>query len=153
MFSHLLKEKYHNVQNDPASEYLSRIISSSARMTSLVNDLLTFSRLSVSHLFRLTDLNNIVDEILADIELMIREKDAEIYVGELPQLEAVPGQMRQVFQNILTNALKFAKKEEKPVVKIEAVRIAEKDFESPEAENGDYYKISIEDNGIGFDEK
>ena len=61
--------------------------------------------------------------------------------------------MRQVFQNILTNALKFSKKEGKPLVRIEAARIAERDFDSPEAENGDYYKISISDNGIGFDEQ
>ena len=153
MFSHLLKEKYHNVQNDPAQDYLERIIGSSARMTSLVNDLLTFSRLSVTHLFRLTDLNLVVDEILADVELLIREKDAQIEVGELPQLEAVPGQMRQVFQNILTNALKFSKKNQRPVVKIEAECIAEKSFDSAPHKKGEFYKISISDNGIGFDEQ
>ena len=121
-------------------------------MTNLVNDLLTFSRLSINHLFRVTDLNLIVDEILSDLELLVKEKNAVIEVDSLPQIEAVPGQMRQVFQNILTNALKFSKKSEQPRIKITAECVADKSFDSPAMENGEYYKISIADNGIGFDE-
>ena len=152
MFSHLLKEKYLGDDGGPLTEYLDRIINSSARMTNLVNDLLTFSRLSINHLFRVTDLNLIVDEILSDLELLVKEKNAVIEVDSLPQIEAVPGQMRQVFQNILTNALKFSKKSEQPRIKITAECVADKSFDSPAMENGEYYKISIADNGIGFDE-
>jgi two-component system CheB/CheR fusion protein len=153
MFSHLLKDKYHQQDGDPAAEYLNRIISSSARMTNLVNDLLTFSRLSINQLFRLTDMNMIVDEVLGDLELLIKEKDAEIKVGYLPQLEAIPGQMRQVFQNILTNALKFSKKNERAYITIESQCLDEKRFDSLPAEQGNYCMISITDNGIGFDEQ
>ena len=153
MFSHLLKDKYHQLPDDPATEYLNRIISSSARMTNLVNDLLTFSRLSINQLFRLTDMNMIVDEVLGDLELLIKEKQAEIKVGYLPQLEAIPGQMRQVFQNILTNALKFSKKNERPVITIESQCFEDKSFDSAQVENGNYCMISIADNGIGFDEQ
>jgi len=151
--SHLLKDKYHQLPDDPATEYLNRIISSSARMTNLVNDLLTFSRLSINQLFRLTDMNMIVDEVLGDLELLIKEKQAEIKVGYLPQLEAIPGQMRQVFQNILTNALKFSKKNERPVITIESQCFEDKSFDSAQVENGNYCMISIADNGIGFDEQ
>jgi len=153
MFSHLLKDKYHQLPDDPATEYLNRIISSSARMTNLVNDLLTFSRLSINQLFRLTDMNMIVDEVLGDLELLIKEKQAEIKVGYLPQLEAIPGQMRQVFQNILTNALKFSKKNERPLITIESKCFEDKSFDSAEVEHGNYCMISIADNGIGFDEQ
>ena len=153
MFSHLLKDKYHPENGDPATEYLDRIINSSARMTNLVNDLLTFSRLSINQLFRLTDLNKIVDEVLGDLELLIKEKQAEIKVGYLPQLEAIPGQMRQVFQNILTNALKFSKKTEPPLITIESQCMEDKRFDSTPAEYGNFCLISIADNGIGFDEQ
>ena len=153
MFSHLVKDKYHPEPGDPATEYLDRIINSSARMTNLVNDLLTFSRLSINQLFRLTDMNNIVEEVLGDLELLIREKQAEIKVGYLPQLEAIPGQMRQVFQNILTNALKFSKKTERPYITIESQCLADKRFDAAQSDHGNYCMISITDNGIGFDEQ
>jgi two-component system, chemotaxis family, CheB/CheR fusion protein len=153
MFSNLIKEKYFGKAEDGALNYIDRIINSSARMTTLVNDLLSFSRLSVNHLFRSTSLNQLMNDILADLELVIQEKQAVVQVGELPDIEAVPGQMRQVFQNILSNALKFSKKNERPVIKITSEIVADKSIDSPGSPDGKYCRISIADNGIGFDEQ
>lgn len=153
MFSNLIKDKYFKHAEQEALNYLDRIIQSSARMTTLVNDLLSFSRLSVNHLFRRTDLNQLLKDILADFELVIQEKNATVNVCDLPEIDAVPGQMRQVFQNLLSNALKFSKKNESPVISINCERVAAKSIDSPRDKNGNYIRITISDNGIGFDEQ
>lgn len=153
MFSNLVRDKYFANVDQGAVNYLDRIINSSARMTTLVNDLLNFSRLSVNHLFKPVDLDLLLKEILTDLELVIQEKNAVINIGKLPEIEAVPGQMRQVFQNLLSNALKFSRKDVPPVIHIKCDMVAAKSFDSPVVENGTYSRISIADNGIGFDEQ
>ncbi|HEY0678732.1 MAG TPA: ATP-binding protein, partial [Chitinophagaceae bacterium] len=153
MFSNLIKDKYFQDAEEGAISYLDRIINSSARMTTLVNDLLSFSRLSVNQLFRLTDLNQLLRDILADLELSILEKNAVVEVHDLPEIEAVPGQMRQAFQNLLSNALKFSKKDEPPVITVKSEIIAEKSVDAEPVTEGNYCRISIIDNGIGFDEQ
>jgi two-component system CheB/CheR fusion protein len=153
MFSNLIKEKYFDAADPGAINYIDRIINSSARMTTLVNDLLSFSRLSVNQLFRATDLKQLLTDILADLELVIEEKQAVIDVGDLPEIEAVPGQMRQVFQNILSNALKFSRKDNPPKIAVRSEIVAEKSVDSPATNGGAYCRITIADNGIGFDEQ
>ncbi|MGB8195333.1 MAG: chemotaxis protein CheB [Chitinophagaceae bacterium] len=153
MFSNLIKDKYLNNLESPATSYLDRIISSSARMTTLVNDLLSFSRLSVNQLFKVTNLNDLLKDILADLELVIEEKNAVIEIGQLPEIEAVPGQMRQVFQNLLSNALKFSRKGTNPHIRLRSEFIAAKSLEGPSAADGNFCRITISDNGIGFDEQ
>lgn len=153
MFSNLIRDKYSNGIDQGAVNYVERIINSSARMTTLVNDLLSFSRLSVNHLFKSTDLNLLLKDILTDLELVIQEKNAVINIGKLQEIEAVPGQMRQVFQNLLSNALKFSRKDVPPVINVKSEVVAAKSFDSPLTENGSYARITISDNGIGFDEQ
>jgi two-component system CheB/CheR fusion protein len=152
MFSQMLKDRYLR-EVEGASEYVDRIISSSSRMTRLINDLLSFSRLSVENLFEPTNINGLIDEVLADLELAISEKSAQVIVGDFPVIESIPGQLRQVFQNIISNALKFTQRNVKPVIKIEANRITEKKFNSVADEDGQYLRIRISDNGIGFDDQ
>lgn len=153
MFSNLIKDKYFRNTNHDALNYLDRIIHSSARMTTLVNDLLSFSRLSVNHLFTKVNLNSLLQDILSDLELVIQEKHAEIRIGELPEIDAVPGQMRQVFQNLLSNSLKFSKRDQVPIIKVSSERVAEKKIDSPADPNGNFCRITISDNGIGFDDQ
>jgi two-component system, chemotaxis family, CheB/CheR fusion protein len=153
MFSNLIRDKYCNNIDQGAVSYLERIINSSARMTTLVNDLLSFSRLSVNQLFKPTDLGQLLKDILTDLELVIQEKNAVINIGKLPEIEAVPGQMRQVFQNLLSNALKFSRKDVPPVINMKCDMVAAKSFDSPPVEHGNYCRITISDNGIGFDEQ
>ena len=153
MFSNIIKERYMAESPSGALDYMNRIIRSSARMTKLIDDLLTYSRLSINTLFESTNLNSIINEVLSDLELFITEKGAVVTVDDFPNMEVVPGQMRQVFQNIISNALKFSRPDVPPHITITSELIAEPDFEAAAANRGEYCRISIADNGIGFDEQ
>jgi signal transduction histidine kinase/DNA-binding response OmpR family regulator len=164
--SHDLKEPLRKIQafcgiirdkflrgNEEAESYLERTISSSNRMSTLINDLLDFSRLSVSTLFQPTVLNTTIDELFHDFDTSINEKQAIVKRDELPVIDAVPTQMRQIFQNLISNALKFSRKGVPPVITITSQLIEHKAIHSPPSPNGKYCKIIVTDNGIGFDEK
>jgi two-component system CheB/CheR fusion protein len=153
MFSQMLKDRYLK-EMEGASEYANRIINSSSRMTRLINDLLSFSRLSsVENMFESTNVNRLIDEVLSDLELAISDKGAQVIVGDFPVIDSIPGQLRQVFQNIISNALKFTQRNVKPIIKIEASRILDKKFNSVADKEGQYLRIKISDNGIGFDDQ
>jgi len=151
-FSQLVKDKFLN-GNKEAASYLDRSIKSSARMTRLISDLLDYSRLSVSASFHPTDLNLLITDILSDFDEQIQEKNAVILVDKLPVIEAISSQIRQVFQNLISNALKFAKDDIAPTIRITGEIIEFKEFESPVSSSGDFCRIILSDNGIGFDEK
>jgi len=152
VFSSIVKEQFDGVPESIAI-LLDRIISSSNRMTNLINDLLNYSRLSVKSLFQNTDLNRMISDILSDLEIIISERSAVINLDHFPDLEVIPGQMRQVLQNIISNALKFTEKGVMPVINIKAVLVAERAIDSPVAADGAFCRISISDNGIGFNEQ
>lgn len=151
-FNSLVREKFLD-SNKEAALYLDRAIRSSKRMSDLIDNLLQYSRLSAAPVFEKTDLNTLLREIVSDLEVSIQEKNASIEIGTMPEVEAVTSQIRQVFQNLISNALKFSKEDAPPVVKISSERVKKKDPGSEAAPNGDFVRISIADNGIGFDEK
>jgi two-component system sensor kinase FixL len=128
-------------------DYLDRVLHASERMEALINDLLTFSRLSTrTQPFVPVDLNDILKGVLADMEVSIEKTNARLEIGPLPVIEAEPTQMRQLFQNLIANAIKFRKEDKAPLIKISAVK------KGGDAVN-ESYDISVSDNGIGFDEK
>lgn len=134
-------------------KYLEKIIVSSGRMKTLIIDILNYSRLSANFSrIEKVELSEITKELKEDFELVIQEKGAEVIIGDLPCVEVNKGQVRQVFQNILSNALKFSKQQVPPVISVQAKRISKKSFESTPQADGPYCLISIRDNGIGFDE-
>ncbi|MCF2490930.1 response regulator [Dyadobacter sp. CY347] len=151
-FSHLVKDKYLN-ENAEAVSYLNRSINSSARMSRLISDLLDYSRLSIKAHFQPTDLNLLLEDLLSDFDEIILNKKADIRITKLPIIDTIPSQIRQVFQNLISNALKFSKEGVPPVINITSSTIADKDVDAPEQYDGHYCRIVIEDNGIGFDEK
>ena len=153
IFSNLMKDRQSELSPE-LKKYLEKIIYSSGRMKSLILDILSYSRLSAHDSpVEYVDLNEVVRELKEDFELIIQEKKAEIIADELPFIEVNKGQIRQVFQNILINALKFSKEGTAPVIKIHSKRVREKAFDSPEQADGPYCLICIEDNGIGFNQK
>ena len=153
IFSNLLKANS-SVLSQDLQTYLQKIIDSSVRMRTLIIDILNYSKLSANdHVMDCIDLKEIVNELLEDFELIIQEKKARVAVGNLPCIDANKGQIRQVFQNIISNALKFAIADVAPVIEIKSRRVSEKTFNSIEDADGPYWLISIRDNGIGFDEK
>ena len=152
--SHDLKEPLRKIQffgslimdggvlDEKMTVYMDKIIRSSKRMSQLISDLLSFARLSEELSFEETDINEMINDILFDLELGIKEKGAVVSTQPIPLLEVVPSLMRQLFQNLISNALKFSKPGVTPQIRIWA-----------EQEGEVACRISIADNGIGFDEK
>lgn len=150
-FTRLIRERY--LPDDPkALEYMERTINASARMTGLIDDLLDYSRLSSTVVPGNTDLNAIIADVLSDFDHIIEEKNARFEICTLPTLTGIPGQMRQLFQNLVGNALKFTSPERRPVITLHCEIIAHKDFASKPSPTGNYHRITLSDNGIGFDE-
>ena len=118
------------------------MLSAASRMQTLINDLLTLSRITTKALlFEAVDLAKIMAEVISDLEIRIEQTNGRIETDNLPILKADPTQMRQLLQNLVGNALKFHKPDETPVVKIKG-----------EFQPG-IVRLEISDNGIGFDEK
>ncbi|WP_205509638.1 sensor histidine kinase [Longitalea arenae] len=150
-FIKIIEDKY--LADIPeAKQEISKVITSSERMRNLINALLSYSKLSAASLFTAVNLNEVIKDALADLEITVKEKQADIQVCKLPEIEAIPGQMRQLFQNFLSNALKFSKKEVRPVVKIYSELVNELSLDAPACNEGRYIRIHISDNGIGLDE-
>ena len=142
--------------HDPDTEkYFKKIVGSSKRMQALINDLLSFSRHAMNPAdFKETDLNLLVKEAMVELEIEIEKTNAKIRVTNLPIISAVPGLMQQMFYNLLSNAIKFRKKTEPPEIHIHSEKIkpgSQLQLNAPA--NIDCYKITVSDNGIGFDAK
>lgn len=152
MFANMLQDEFRNNLNARFSNYLDKIIISSDRMKALIQDILSYSRLSAGNdAFQLSDVNDIITGILDDFELSIKEKSATVEISPLPKLEIIPGQIRQVFHNLISNALKFIHPKRPPVISITSEHIENKSFDAPSSPDGKFIKIIFKDNGIGFD--
>jgi signal transduction histidine kinase/DNA-binding response OmpR family regulator len=151
-FSNLVKDRFLS-KNEEAVSYLDRSIRASSRMSQLISDLLDYSRLSVQAQFLPTDLNALIQELLADFEEAITEKNVVIEIQNIPVIDTIPSQIRQVFQNLISNALKFSRERVRPQIHISAERIESKNVHAASSPTGSFCRIIIEDNGIGFDEK
>src|SRR5437773_2418178 len=126
-----------------------------ARMHALINYLLTFSRvISSQQPFVEVDLNTVIKGVLSDLEVRIEQTKAVLHVGALPGIEADPLQMRQLFQNLISNALKFQPAGQPPVLEIHAEIIKGQFAGTPEEDPyAEQCQITVRDNGIGFEEK
>jgi signal transduction histidine kinase len=125
------------------------------RMRTLINDLLTFSRVtSKAQPLVPVDLGRVAQEVLTDLEGRIQQTGGRVELGGLPTLESDPTQMRQLLQNLIGNALKFCRPDQPPVVTVRG-----RPLDPPAAvSNGDaaiptLWRITVQDNGIGFDER
>ncbi|HWB21688.1 MAG TPA: ATP-binding protein [Gaiellaceae bacterium] len=155
MFGERLRDRLgDSLAEEPAAD-LERMSNAAARMQQLISDLLDFSR--VTHRgkeFEAVDLGQVTRDVVADLEARVVELDAQIELGELPTIEADKTQMRQLMQNLVGNALKFHREGEPPVVRIHADVFPEQAPRfAAEATAAERCIITVEDNGIGFDEK
>jgi len=145
-----------DAQLDPVvRDHFQKISRAAERMQSLITDLLKYSRHAQNtEDFTLTDLNQVLADVLADMEPDIRKKNAVIVSRELPVVVAIPSQIRQLMQNLLSNAIKFSKPDFTPQVEIFSDMLApEKKSAGEEFSRGNFHQIHIKDNGIGFDPK
>ncbi|GAB3989860.1 sensor histidine kinase [Spirosoma daeguense] len=152
-FANLITDRYANLFDADSSMFMGKISHSAERMSKLIKDLLNFSRIS-SHQeeFKPVDLNNIVQRILDDQELRIKGLDVQVEVSNLPTIQAVASQMDHLFNNLISNALKFTREGVRPRLRIYARLVNGETFTGLTAGQS-YAEITVEDNGIGFDEK
>ncbi len=141
-YSDLVLNRHADNVPETTKNYLHKIFDSTQRMEKLINAILQYSQLSdTQEQFENTDLASVVNEVVADLEMLIASKKALIKVNKLPTIQAIPVQISQLFQNLITNALKYSKPTQPPVVEIDS-----------QCDEGSC-TITVKDNGIGFDAK
>ncbi|HEV7350500.1 sensor histidine kinase [Telluribacter sp.] len=152
-FGERLESRSRGALNEEQRLYLDRILNATRRMQEMISNLLEFSRVArTKEGFLPTDLNTVLKSTLSDLEITIQQKNALVMIGDLPEIEGIPSQMSQLFMNLLSNALKFSKREVRPIIKIESefLKNSEVIRQGLVPDRG-YVRLTVSDNGIGFE--
>ncbi len=141
-FGNILSSKFHDSLGLEGRDYLMRMTGAAKRMSDLLQSLLNYSRItSRPHPFEAVDLTSVAQEAVSDLELAIKSAGGTVEIEQLPVIDADAVQMRQLFQNLMVNSVRYCKTGEKPVIRVYG------------STNGGMCRILVEDNGIGFDEQ
>lgn len=141
-FASLFQSQYEGKLDQRANEYLNFILGSTRRMEALIRDLLDYSRIGRTDLDKASvDCNETVTEVLNDLSNIITESGAEIHSEKLPTIKGYPSEIKSLFQNLISNAIKFQKKDAHPIIHIAAKK------------HNKEWLFSVKDNGIGIEEK
>ena|GEM_PF-2240915 len=158
-FGDRLLSKYSQEEELPGKEYVERMQNAAERMQVLIDDLLTFSRVSRGQQREeQINLQNVFNEVVDDLSVSLAAKKGKLdQKGTLPTISGNRTQMRQLFQNLLGNAIKFAKKETPPEVVMSYKKVRGSDVfshdQTPDLTFNEYHQITIKDNGIGFEQE
>lgn len=137
-FAQLLEKRYKDRLDQDANDYIGFVVDAAHRMKELIDDLLAFSRLNTESMeFKAIKMSESLKEVLSNLQTLIKENDAEITSTPLPTIKGDPSQIRQLFQNLIVNAIKFNDK------KSPRIHVSLQDF-------GNFWKLGISDNGIGI---
>lgn len=141
--------------SDTGKQYFDRIKSAASRMRLLIDDLLQFSRTNKAEkVFEQSNLNDLLENAKQDVAEIINEKKAKITHDELPTLDVIPFQMQQLFLNLISNSLKYSKKDQAPVITINYQKVKANDAKELNINSKEHYhKITFTDNGIGFEQE
>ncbi len=151
-FGDRLKSTCGHTLTEQGRDYLERMQNAASRMQTLIEDLLTLSRVTTrAQPFVSVNLTKIAQEVLSDLEIYVQQTGANVEIKELPTIKADPLQMRQLLQNLIGNALKFHRPQTPPVIKIYGT-ILNNQADNTLVNSG-FCQIIVEDNGIGFEEK
>ena len=134
----IIEEDYGGILDNNAHKYLFSVNKAINRMSILIKSLLDFSRLGHNRKLTNVDCKKLIDDVIADLETIIKTSEAVIHVSEMPKLNLYKTECHQLFQNLISNAIKFQQKNSKPKIQIISEKI-----------NGKW-KFSIIDNGIGI---
>ena len=141
-FGQMLRQGYADSLDEPGKDYLTRMLNATTRMQTLLKSLLDYSRVTTkAEPFNNVDLSEVIREVLSDLEIQIERTRGRVDAESLPEITADSSQMRQLFQNLIGNALKFHKPDRTPEVRIRSGVI-----------DGNSIRIDVSDNGIGFDQ-
>ncbi|MDI9873300.1 sensor histidine kinase [Flectobacillus rivi] len=155
-FANKLIERCADGLNEDGRFFVDRILYSSDRMKSLIDNLLAYSRISRNNIplpFSEVNLNQIVQNAIGDLEIAVAKKNAQITVDDLPTIQAFPSQMHQLFLNLISNAIKFVDESTQPLVNIKVEEASLEEILRLKLTETQYWKISISDNGIGFEDE
>ena len=154
-FGSLLKINYADALNGPGLDWIERMESAAVRMSALIRDLLAYSRLIIPvDAFLEQSLNDVIAEVLTVLDVLIQEKGATIDIDDLGTVPGEALQLTQVFQNLLTNALKFTRADVPPVIRISRQTVSRAELPrqyQPLNTHHHFCAIQVADNGIGFD--
>ena len=149
-FGGRLADKSREALDDSGKNYIDRMLDAAGRMRKLIEDLLAFARVTTKTAsFAPVDLSAVVRDVLEDLELLLHQAGGRVEVDPLPSVPGDASQLRQVFQNLIANALKFARPGVPPVVRVSATPF--RSLARRTAPTGDGWRIEVADNGIGFE--
>ncbi len=153
-FGDRLKVKCSAALGENGRDYLERMQDAARRMQILLHDLLTLSRItSKAQPFEKVDLHKVVVDVVSDLEVRIEQSGARVEIGRLPVIDADAAQMRQLLQNLISNAIKFQAPPTKPEVIISAKVLDNAESLPGSMPGEELVQIMVRDNGIGFDER
>jgi len=153
IFGKMVLEEHSSGLSDSGKDYLVRMVNAADRMHNLIEALLDFSRTATAHKdLEVRNINDLIDEVKKDLHDLIEEKNAEIEVSLIPELSVIPFQFKQMLFNVISNSLKYAKDDFPPLIKISAMTLkGEKTGQKSAIPGMDYCKLTVSDNGIGFE--
>ena len=153
-FSDILQSQFEDSLSDGERDMTRRIQKSAKRMQMLIKDLLTYSQLATQRdPLKPVNMTSVIEDVISDLEITIAENNARIETTPLPTVLGSASRLRQLMQNLITNALKFKKADQVPVIQIR-VRLAEPaDIPANLDGSGAFWLITVSDNGLGFEEK
>jgi signal transduction histidine kinase len=156
-FGDRLKTKLSNRLDEEEARMFERLEKSSERMELLVDDLLTYSHVSESpRQFETINMNEKLRRVMEDLEMTIEEKGAKITVDVLPTIHAHRRQIQQLFQNLISNSLKYSKPSVTPEIHISCKEVAGAEIGEQAIEedrNKKFFLFTVTDNGIGFEQQ
>jgi len=152
IFSDRVSSKYGHELDGESKVYIDKIQAACARMQNLINDIFTLSKISTTkEAMTVTNMNELLEEVIAEMDIMIHESNAKIIIDKLPELQVNKSLVKRLFQNLISNSIKYAQKNVPPIVKIsakmESIQLGNKTISTR------FCRIYLQDNGIGFDQQ
>jgi PAS domain S-box-containing protein len=152
MYTEMVRSESYGALSETSKSRLDKVTKAARRMSTALKDVLNFASLSKQEFLTNVNLDEILAAVQTDLELLILEKSAKIQSQELPTIKAIPQQMQQLFYNLLSNGLKFTRKDQQPVITISGRMLNDAEIKdhpdlSPAKQ---YYQLDVRDNGIGF---
>lgn len=154
IFAQMIKSDNYEMLPESSRVRLDKVIATAQRMNVALGDILNYATLSKKEEPAVVDINLVLSQISTELELYMAEKEAQVILTDLPTLWAVPRQIHQLFYNLISNSLKYSRPGVPPCIQINSRKLTPSEVEqnSRLATGKEYYEITVEDNGIGFEE-